>query len=213
MFECTHFVQKTSSWPYITFPSVFSSFPYFRTSIIGCASLCWAHSIFGYLRDIEITKFCDIVYEKDIRALDVPMYDFIFVKNFQSLKNFECNLPYKCFLKPFLVIELVLCVNFAFQITTIGILHHNTKRLSLEVEKWPFVLDDVRDVNGSKKPDFIEGVFLLFLGETGHGDGFDSIDILVSFFADKLNIAETAGAYFFENLEILDRKLFRVHYI
>ena len=120
------------------------------------------------------------------------MYDFVFVKNFQSLKNLKCDFPDKCFLKPFLVFLLVFFVDFTFQITPIRILHHNTKRLGFRIEKGSLVLDNVGDVDGCQKSYFVERVFLLFLGEAGHRNGFESIDILVCFLADKLDISKTA---------------------
>jgi len=116
--------------------------------------------------------------QEDVGALQISMENFNIMEGLQPAYDLDEYAP--DFVLSYVALLLLMCGNFLEQITVIRVLHDDAKTAAGFVDKCFFIRADVRMFDTGKNTNFIEGIFLLFVGELDHFDFLESVDFAIS---------------------------------
>ena len=148
--QAAHLVHDAPKRPNVWFQAVWFLSPNFGSSVVRCTSLGVKHSFLGYLRDVEVTKFClPIRKQENIRRLHVTVQDLVRVQHLESFQNLNKNFPHEFF---FQIYFWGLWVhNLLVNIWFISKLHYHTKYWRLQkVLRFYHKVDDGASQNASR---------------------------------------------------------------
>lgn len=167
-------------------------------------------SLLQHLRNIQVSQLVgSLGTDEDVGCLEITVQDLLFVEGLEASGDVKESLPDLTLFDPGPALEVG--IDESHEISTLRELHDDAEIAGEIVVEGLLEFNNEFIVERGQNPDFVEGVFFLFLLHAGDADLLECVDLVVFLAADLVDLPEGPLADLLHDFEVLDVPLLALH--